>query len=114
LAVASVLSARVIPAQGGETEYVSTRLAWERLDPELRERLENSFAWHDYVHSRGKIASDLASPEERAALPPQCWHMVWKNPVNGRNALYLASLAIKAGRGISTRRDLTKMTHRAH
>jgi alpha-ketoglutarate-dependent 2,4-dichlorophenoxyacetate dioxygenase len=93
LAVASVLSARVIPMQGGETEYVSTRLAWERLDPELRERLENSFAWHDYVHSRGKIASDLASPEERAALPPQCWRMVWKNPVNGRNALYLASHA---------------------
>jgi alpha-ketoglutarate-dependent 2,4-dichlorophenoxyacetate dioxygenase len=93
LAVASVLSARVIPAQGGETEYVSTRLAWERLDPELRERLENSFAWHDYVHSRGKIASDLASPEERAALPPQCWRMVWKNPANGRNALYLASHA---------------------
>jgi len=66
-ALASVLSARVIPARGGETEYVSTRLAWERLDPALRARLENSFAWHDYAHSRGKIAPDLASPEERGA-----------------------------------------------
>src|SRR5438105_3174632 len=65
-ALASVLSARIIPAVGGETEYVSTRLAWERLDPALRQRLENSFAWHDYAHSRGKIASDLASPEARA------------------------------------------------
>ena len=37
--------------------------------------------------------ADLASPEERAALPPQCWRMVWKNPVNGRGALYLASHA---------------------
>jgi alpha-ketoglutarate-dependent 2,4-dichlorophenoxyacetate dioxygenase len=92
-ALASVLSARVIPARGGETEYVSARLAWERLDPGLCKRLENSFAWHDYAHSRGKIASDLASPEERAALPPQCWRMVWKNPANGRNALYLASHA---------------------
>jgi alpha-ketoglutarate-dependent 2,4-dichlorophenoxyacetate dioxygenase len=92
-ALASVLSARVIPARGGETEYVSTRLAWERLDPVLRARLENSFAWHDYAHSRGKIAPDLASPEERAVLPPQCWRMVWKNPVNGRGALYLASHA---------------------
>jgi alpha-ketoglutarate-dependent 2,4-dichlorophenoxyacetate dioxygenase len=92
-ALASVLSARIIPARGGETEYVSTRLAWERLDPALRKRLENSFAWHDYAHSRGKIASDLASPEERAALPPQCWRMVWKNPANGRNALYIASHA---------------------
>src|SRR6476646_9969046 len=72
-ALASVLSARVIPA--------------------LRKPLESSFAWHDYAHSRGKIAYDLASPEERAALPPQCWRMVWKNPANARNALYLASHA---------------------
>ena len=92
-ALASVLSARVIPARGGETEYVSTRLAFERLDPALRERLENSFVWHDYAHSRGKIAPHLASAEERAALPPQCWRMVWRNPVNGRRALYLASHA---------------------
>jgi alpha-ketoglutarate-dependent 2,4-dichlorophenoxyacetate dioxygenase len=92
-ALASVLSARIIPAAGGETEYVSTRLAWERLVPALRQRLENSFAWHDYAHSRGKIASDLASPAERAALPPQCWRMAWTNPTNGRTALYIASHA---------------------
>jgi alpha-ketoglutarate-dependent 2,4-dichlorophenoxyacetate dioxygenase len=92
-ALTSVLSARVIPARGGETEFVSTRLAFERLDPGSRKKLANSFAWHDYAHSRGQIAADLASPEERAALPPQCWRMVWKNPANGRGALYLASHA---------------------
>jgi alpha-ketoglutarate-dependent 2,4-dichlorophenoxyacetate dioxygenase len=92
-ALASVLSARIIPARGGETEFVSTRLACERLDPALRARLENCFVWHDYAHSRGKIAPDLASPAERAALPPQCWRMTWKNPTNGRTALYLASHA---------------------
>jgi alpha-ketoglutarate-dependent 2,4-dichlorophenoxyacetate dioxygenase len=92
-ALASVLSSRIIPGRGGETEFVSTRLAFERLDPALRKRLENSFAWHDYAYSRGKIAPGLASPEERAALPPQCWRLVWKNPVNGRGALYIASHA---------------------
>ncbi len=92
-ALASVLSARIIPARGGETEYVSTRLAWERLDPALQARLQNSFAWHDYAHSRRKIAPDLATPEERAALPPQCWRLAWKNPRNGRTALYIASHA---------------------
>src|SRR5438105_8775722 len=92
-ALASVLSARVIPARGGETEYVSTRLAFEQLDPVLGERLENSFAWHDYAHSRGKIAPDLASVEERAALPPQCWRMVWRDPLHSRGALDLASHA---------------------
>jgi alpha-ketoglutarate-dependent 2,4-dichlorophenoxyacetate dioxygenase len=98
-ALTSILSARIIPARGGETEYVSTRLAFERLDASQRKKLENSFAWHDYAHSRGQIASDLASPEERAALPPQCWRMVWKNPVNGRGAIYLASHAYGHGAG---------------
>ena len=90
-ALASVLSSRVIPGRGGETEYVSTRLAFERLDPALQRRLENSFAWHEYAYSRGKIAPDLAGPAVRAALPPQCWRLVWKNAVNGRKALYMAS-----------------------
>jgi alpha-ketoglutarate-dependent 2,4-dichlorophenoxyacetate dioxygenase len=92
-ALTSILSARIIPARGGETEYVSTRRAFERLDVGLRNKLENSFAWHDYAHSRSQVAPDLASPEERAALPPQCWRMVWKNPVNGYGAIYLASHA---------------------
>jgi alpha-ketoglutarate-dependent 2,4-dichlorophenoxyacetate dioxygenase len=92
-ALTSILSARTIPARGGETEYVSTRLAFERLTPALQRKLEESFAWHDYNHSRSKIAPGLASPEERAALPPVCWRMVWKNPVNGRGAIYLASHA---------------------
>ncbi|HEV7636185.1 MAG TPA: TauD/TfdA family dioxygenase [Bradyrhizobium sp.] len=92
-ALTSILSARVIPARGGETEYVSTRLTFERLDAGLQRKLENSFAWHDYAHSRSQIAPGLATPEERAALPPQCWRMVWRNPGNGRGAIYLASHA---------------------
>jgi alpha-ketoglutarate-dependent 2,4-dichlorophenoxyacetate dioxygenase len=92
-ALTSILTARIIPPQGGETEFVSTRLAFERLAPGLQRQIETSFAWHDYAHSRGQIAPDLASPEERAALPAQCWRMVWRNPVNGRGALYVASHA---------------------
>jgi alpha-ketoglutarate-dependent 2,4-dichlorophenoxyacetate dioxygenase len=92
-ALTSILSARIIPEHGGETEFVSTRLAFEKLDSQLRDRLEDSFAWHDYAHSRGQIAEGLATAEERAALPPQCRRMVWRNPVNGRGALYLASHA---------------------
>src|ERR1700688_5213146 len=42
-ALTSILSARVIPANGGETEYVSTRLAFERLDAGLRKRAPQFF-----------------------------------------------------------------------
>src|SRR6201987_1334131 len=92
-ALASILSGRTIPDNGGETEFASTRLAFERLAPGTREKLEGSFAWHHYGHSRKKIADGLATTEELASLPPQCWRMVWRNPVNGRGALYLASHA---------------------
>ena len=92
-ALASVLSARIIPEHGGETEFVSTRLAWDRLDPATQTRIADLFAWHDYSHSRGKIAPNIVGAEERAALPPQCWRMVWTNPANGRCALYIASHA---------------------
>jgi alpha-ketoglutarate-dependent 2,4-dichlorophenoxyacetate dioxygenase len=92
-ALASVLSGRIMPATGGETEYVSTRLAFERLDPATQRQILNLFAWHDYSHSRAKIAANIVGADERAALPPQCWRMVWTNPVNGRGALYIASHA---------------------
>jgi len=114
-ALASVLSSRIIPGRGGETEYVSTRLAFERLDPSLQRRLENSFAWHEYAYSRSKVAPDLASPAERAALPPQCWRLVWKNPVNGRKALYMAShaYAIEGMERKTARELLTQLTEAA-
>ena len=114
-ALASVLSSRIIPGRGGETEYVSTRLAFERLDPALQRRLENSFAWHEYAYSRGKIAPDLAGPAERAALPPQCWRLIWKNPINGRKALYMAShtCAIEGMRLKAARELLAELTEAA-
>jgi len=114
-ALASVLSSRIIPGRGGETEYVSTRLAFECLDPALQRRLENSFAWHEYAYSRGKIAPDLASPAERAALPPQCWRLVWRNPVNGRKALYMAShtYAIEGMERKAARELLAELTEAA-
>jgi alpha-ketoglutarate-dependent 2,4-dichlorophenoxyacetate dioxygenase len=92
-ALTSILSARIIPEHGGETEFVSMRLAFERLDEETARRLENSFAWHSYAHSRGKVADGLATAVEVDALPPVCWRMIWRNPVNGRGAIYLASHA---------------------
>jgi len=61
-ALTSILSARIIPARGGETEYVSTRLAFERLDQRLRNKLENSFAMlaHGVEKSRQRPRGDLS------------------------------------------------------
>jgi alpha-ketoglutarate-dependent 2,4-dichlorophenoxyacetate dioxygenase len=90
-ALASVLSARTISPVGGETEFASMRLGWERLPEATRARLADAYAWHDYAHSRGKIAPQLASQREKSTLPPVRWRIRWRNPVNGRDSLYIAS-----------------------
>ncbi|TEA77255.1 TauD/TfdA family dioxygenase [Allopusillimonas ginsengisoli] len=92
-AVASVLSARVIPSNGGDTEFVSTRAAWSRLDQETRDSLIDKVAIHSYATSRDQIDPGMMSAAERAALPPVRKPMTWLNPVNERRALYLASHA---------------------
>jgi alpha-ketoglutarate-dependent 2,4-dichlorophenoxyacetate dioxygenase len=90
-ALASVFSARIIAPVGGETEFASMRRAWERLPEARRARLADAYAWHDYAHSRGKIAPHLASDREKSAMPPVRWRIRWRNPANGRDSLYVAS-----------------------
>jgi len=92
-ALASVLSARIIPPIGGETEFASQRNAWKRLPESNRSRIADMIVSHDYAHSRGQIAPHLASARERDAMPPVRWRIRWRNPVNNLDSLYLASHA---------------------
>ena len=69
------------------------RLAWDRLPDARKAALRNLVAVHSYANSRDQIDPKLMTPEERAALPPVRWRMVWRNPANGREALYIASHA---------------------
>jgi alpha-ketoglutarate-dependent 2,4-dichlorophenoxyacetate dioxygenase len=92
-ALASVLSARIISEDGGETEFASTRLAWDQLPDSRKAELRELVAVHSYANSRDQIDPALMMPEERAALPPVRWRLVWRNPANGRDALYIASHA---------------------
>jgi alpha-ketoglutarate-dependent 2,4-dichlorophenoxyacetate dioxygenase len=92
-ALASVLTARVLPEDGGETEFTSTRLAWERLPADMQDRLKDAVATHSYANSRDQIHPDLATEIERKSLPPVRWRLNWRNPTNDRRALYVASHA---------------------
>ena len=92
-ALASVLSSRTLPKIGGETEFVSMRLAWERLPPQRQAQLSDLIVRHSYAASRDQIDPELMTPAERDELPPVRWRMTWRNPANNRRALYLASHA---------------------
>lgn len=92
-ALASVLSARVIPSNGGETEFVSTRVAWDRLDRDAQETLLDKVAIHSYATSRNQIDPTMMSQAEHDALPPVRRPLTWINPTNNKRSLYIASHA---------------------
>jgi alpha-ketoglutarate-dependent 2,4-dichlorophenoxyacetate dioxygenase len=92
-ALASLLSAREVPPEGGETEFASLRAAWAALPAATRSRLEGLVAIHHFAYSRGLIAPGLLTPEQEAELPPVRHRLVRVNPLNGRRALYLGSHA---------------------
>ena len=92
-AMASLLSAREVPPEGGETEFADMRAAWDALPEEARRKLEGRVAVHDFVYSRGLIGYDQFTDAERAAVPPVQQALVRTHPVTGRKALFLGSHA---------------------
>jgi alpha-ketoglutarate-dependent 2,4-dichlorophenoxyacetate dioxygenase len=87
----SILSARQIALQGGDTEYASTRAAYDSLSEAMKQRLDGLVAIHSIATSRKKIDPGAVSSEQEVALPPVPQALVRRNPVNGRKALVLGS-----------------------
>jgi alpha-ketoglutarate-dependent 2,4-dichlorophenoxyacetate dioxygenase len=92
-ALASLLSAREVPPEGGETQFASMRVAYARLPEETKRRLEGKVAIHSFVYSRGLIGDGLTPAEHAAQTPPVPQALVRTNPVNGRKAFYVGSHA---------------------
>lgn len=92
-ALASLLSGREVPPEGGETEFADLRAAWDALPAPDRRGLESLVAEHSFVYSRGLIGYDQFTEAERAAVPPVPQAVVRTHPATGRKSLYLGSHA---------------------
>jgi alpha-ketoglutarate-dependent 2,4-dichlorophenoxyacetate dioxygenase len=92
-ATASLLHAREVPLEGGETEYADLRAAWDALPDWRREGLEELVAVHDFAYSRGLTGYREFTDAERAEVPPVEQALVRTHPATGRKALYLGSHA---------------------
>ena len=90
-ALASLLSGREVPPEGGETEFASMRVAYERLPDATRRLLEGKVAIHSFEYSRGLVGDGLLSPEHAAQVPPVPQALVRANPAHGRKAFFVAS-----------------------
>jgi alpha-ketoglutarate-dependent 2,4-dichlorophenoxyacetate dioxygenase len=88
----SILTAREVPSEGGNTEFVSTRAAYEARTEDERRELDSLTVEHDFSVSRGRVGFKF-SPEEAALYPP-VWHpLVQTNPVTGRRSLLIGAHA---------------------
>ncbi len=89
----SLLSARAIPAEGGETQFADMRAAWDALPEAKQRRLEGLVCEHSQLHSRGRIGFTDWSEDELAKMAPVPQVLVRTHPGSGRKSLFLASHA---------------------
>jgi alpha-ketoglutarate-dependent 2,4-dichlorophenoxyacetate dioxygenase len=89
----SLLSARIVPPEGGATEFASARAAYPSLPEPLRRRVENLVVVHDFAWSRDQVRPGFFTAEERAVYPPVRHPLVRTNPVNGSKSLFLGAHA---------------------
>lgn len=91
----SLLSARIIPAEGGETQFADMRAAWDALPVKKKARLEGLICEHTQIYSRAKIGFSDWSAEELKKMTPVPQVLVRTHPGSGRKSLYLSSHAGK-------------------
>ena len=90
-AKASVLSAQVVPAADGETEWADMRAAYDALDESTRRRIAGLSAHHSLYHSQAQIGHMVQTGAgygfhtKGAPLRP----LVKIHPVTGRPALFI-------------------------
>src|SRR6266542_3166108 len=89
----SLLSARVLPSWGGNTEFADMRAAYDALDPSTKAEVEDLVCLHSLIYSRQAIGFTDLAPEEIAAFKPVRQRLVRTHPVTGRKSLFLASHA---------------------
>lgn len=89
----SMLSARKIPASGGNTEFADMRAAYDALDDATKAEVHDLICLHSQIYSRGVLGFDDFTEEERAKWAPVRQRLVRRHPTTGRLSLYLASHA---------------------
>ena len=89
----SLLSAKVVPPEGGGTEFASLCAAYATLSEEKKSSLEGLVAEHSLAHSRDQIAPNLMSNAFLEETPSQNQALVRTIPATGKKALLMGSYA---------------------
>src|ERR1044071_2300354 len=89
----SILSARTIPEDGGNTEFADMRAAYDALDEATKREVRDLICRHSQIYSRGILGFTDSTDEERVKWPRVRQRRVRPHPRSGRLSLYLSSHA---------------------
>lgn len=92
-AMASLLHARVIPPENGNTEFADERAAYDALPADRKATLERLIALHDLRYSREQVGFTEFNAEEDAAWPAVQQPIVRTHEETGRRNLFVGSHA---------------------
>jgi alpha-ketoglutarate-dependent 2,4-dichlorophenoxyacetate dioxygenase len=89
----SLLSGRVLPSWGANTEFADMRAAYVALEARTKAEIEDLVCQHSLIYSRAAIGFTDMTPEEVAAFRPVRQRLVRTHPTTGRKSLFLSSHA---------------------
>jgi alpha-ketoglutarate-dependent 2,4-dichlorophenoxyacetate dioxygenase len=89
----SLLHARSVTSKGGNTEFADMRAAYDALDEETKQLIEDLVCEHSQMYSRAKLGFTDFTAEERERLKPVRQRLVRTHPSSRRKSLYLSSHA---------------------
>ena len=89
----SLLSGRLIPSWGADTQFADMRAAYDALDARTKAQVEDLVCEHSLIYSRAAIGFTELTAEETAHFRPVRHRLVSVHPVTGRKSLFLSSHA---------------------
>jgi alpha-ketoglutarate-dependent 2,4-dichlorophenoxyacetate dioxygenase len=88
----SLLSAHVLPPEGGDTQFADMRAAYDMLDTKTKAQIEDLICEHSRIYSKGALGIPFTEKELRDFAPVRQL-LVRTHRVTGRKSLYLSSHA---------------------
>ncbi len=84
----SMLSAVVVPDEGGQTQWADLRAGWDALPEKTKQYVEDRIASHTAFHSRIMLGDDRYTEEQLNRFPPVERALVHTHPNSGRKVLF--------------------------
>lgn len=87
----SLLHARSIPPEGGETEFADMRAAWDALPEKMKLKVKDLVCWHSLLYSRALLGFHGFNEDEQKQFAPVPQRLVRRHAGSGRLSLYLSA-----------------------